>query len=116
MKISKLFKSKGRRRKITINPIILAVIMFVIAAILFNYYSFKNLTPGQQYYSDTLDATFPIMYQIRNDKKINEIRGFVNERYNLVSNETITILNDDRKLDLLVKNNGNTFNMLEYEV
>ena len=65
---------------------------------------------------DSLDSTFPIIYQIRNDKKINEMRGFVDEQYRMVSNETITMLGEDRKLNLLIKNNNIHFNYIKYEV
>lgn len=83
---------------------------------MFNIYTYNRLRPKQLYYMDTLDTTFPIIYQIREDRKINEMRGFTNERYSIVANDTITMLGNERKLDLLIKNNKNTFNSIEYEV
>ena len=90
--------------------------MFFLAIVLFNVYTYNRLKPKQLYYMDTLDATFPIIYQIRNDKMINEMRGFANEKYNMVSNDTITMLDAERKLTLLIKNNKNVFNAIEYEI
>lgn len=118
MKISNLFKNlfTNRRRRKPINPIVVAVIIFVAATISFNIYTYNRLKPKQLYYMDTLDTTFPIIYQMRNDKKLNEMRGFTNEKYSIVANDTITMLNAERKLDLLIKNNGNSFNAIEYEV
>lgn len=116
MKIRNIFAGSGRRKKKPINPIVLAVFAFVFAAAAFNIYTFNRLRPKELYYMDTLDATFPIIYQVRNDKKVNEMRGFVDERYNIVSNDTITMLEAERKLELLILNNRNDINSLEYEV
>lgn len=116
MKISNILTKKSNRRKHPVNPIALAVLAFIIAAVTFNVYTYNRLRPKELYYMDSLDTTFPIIYQIRNEKKLNEMRGFVDEKYNLVSNDTITLLGEERKLDLLITNNGNTFNYIEYEV
>ena len=113
--LKNIFKSHSRRRR-PINAVLLAVLAFIAAAVLFNRWNFKNLNARSDIYDEQLESSFPILYQIRDDKKINEMRGFVHERYNLVSNDTITILNRDRKLNLLIKNNGNRFNTLSYEV
>ena len=72
MKISNVF-TKSNRKKISANPTVLAIIAFVIAAVAFNVYTFNRLRPKELYYMDSLDNTFPIIYQIRNDKKLNEI-------------------------------------------
>ena len=105
-----------KRRKKPLNPILVAMVVFFLAIALFNVYTYNRLKPKQLYYMDTLDATFPIIYQIRNDKMINEMRGFANEKYNMVSNDTITMLDAERKLTLLIKNNKNVFNAIEYEI
>ena len=116
MKIKNIFTINSRRKKFSVNPVILGVLAFLVAAVAFNIYTYNRLRPKELYYMDTLDASFPIIYQIRNDKKINEMRAFVDERYNLVSNDTITMLEAERKLELLIKNNNNIINSLEYEV
>lgn len=115
MKIRNIFEGKFKRRK-PINPISLAIIAFIVAAAAFNVHHYKELRPKQLYYIDTLDVSFPIIYQIRNDKKLNEMRGFTNSNYSKVANETVTLLGQGRKLDLLIKNNGNKFNYIDYEV
>ena len=115
MKIKNIFTT-NRRKKIHINPIVLAVLAFAVAIVAFNLYTYNRLRPKELYYMDTLDASFPIIYQTRKNRKINEMRGYVDERYSLVSNDTITMLEAERKLDLLIVNNKNSFNMLEYEI
>ena len=117
MRIGKFFDNIFvKRRKKPLNPILVAMVVFFLAIVLFNVYTYNRLKPKQLYYMDTLDATFPIIYQIRNDKMINEMRGFANEKYNMVSNDTITMLDAERKLTLLIKNNKNVFNAIEYEI
>ena len=116
MKIRNIFPKKSKRRKKPINPVALAILAFIVAVFGFNYLVYKTLKPSELYYIDTLDSTFPIIYQMRGDNRINEMRGFADEKYNIVSNETITMLGNERKLDLLIKNNGNSFGYIEYEV
>ncbi len=115
MKISNIFVGKPRRKK-PVNPILLAIIAFIVAAVWFNMRHYNELRPKQLFYIDTLDVSFPIIYQIRNDKKLNEMRGFTNSNYSKVSNETVTLLGQGRKLDLLIKNNGNKFSYIDYEI
>ena len=115
MKISNIFVGKPRRKK-PVNPILLATIAFIVAAVWFNMRHYNELRPKQLFYIDTLDVSFPIIYQIRNDKKLNEMRGFTNSNYSKVSNETVTLLGQGRKLDLLIKNNGNKFSYIDYEI
>lgn len=115
MRIKDIFSTPRKRRR-EINPIVVAVLAFVVAAVGFNIYTYNRLKPKELYYMDNLDVSFPIIYQERNGKRINEMRGFVDERYNLVSNDTITILESERRLNLLIKNNGNDISFLEYEI
>lgn len=113
--IKNLFFPSTRRHR-PVSVVLLAVIAFFVTAFLFNRWNFKNLNARSDVYDEDLESSFPILYQVRDDKKINEMRGFVHEQYNIISNDTITILNRDRKLNLLIKNNGNSFNALSYEV
>ena len=117
MKIRDLLKTnKSSRRRKPIHPLVIAIIVFIIAVVVYNVYVYKNLIPEHTYYVDTLDSTFPIVYQERNNKKLNEMRGYRNDEYRDVSNNTLTILEAERKLNLLIKNNGAHFNIIEYEV
>lgn len=116
MKIRNIFNRKTKRRRKPVNPIILAVLAFLVAAVAFNVYTFNRLRPKELYYMDTLDSSFPIIYQMRKGRKINEMRGYVDQRYNIVSNDTLTMLEDERKLDLYIMNNNNSFSFLEYEI
>lgn len=115
MRIRDLFK-KGNRRKKPINVILIAIMVFLLTAVLYNIYVNKRLIPKQTYYIDTLDSTFPIIYQEREGRKLNELRGYRNAEYSMVSNETLTLLEKDRKANFLIKNNGSKFDFIEYEV
>lgn len=113
--LKNLFKS-AKFKPISINPIVVAVIAFIAAAIFFGKHTYENLSPTALYYEEDLSSSFPIIYQIRNGNKINEMRGFTNDRYSIISNDTITVLEKGRILNLLIKNNGNNFSIIDYEV
>lgn len=113
-KIIKFITKKRRRRPV--NAVLLAILAFIATAFLYNYYSHKNLNPNSTYYAEDLAPTFPIIYQMRNDKLINEMRGFVDAKYDITANDTITILDSDRRFHILIKNNGNRFSYINYEV
>lgn len=116
MKIGKKKQESSNVRKKPIEPIFVAIIAFIFAAVMFNVYSNKHILPNKSYYNDTLDVSLPIVFQIRNGKKLNEMRGYRNEQYSVVSNDTIMLLEKDRKLTLLIKKNGANVNQIEYEV
>ncbi len=99
-----------------INPYVLAVIIFIISLVTFLMHTYNNLNPTTIYYDEDLNPSFPVIYQLKNDYKVNEMRGFTSENYNIVSNDTISVLDKGRILKLLIKNNNNDLNLLNYEV
>lgn len=107
---------QNSRFNLKISPLQVGIIAFIITVIAFNVYTNRNLLPKHTYYIDTLDTTLPIIYQIRNEKKLNEMRGFRSENYKAVANEKLTILEKDRKLNIRILENGSTFDTIEYSV
>lgn len=99
-----------------INPVFIAIFMFIAALVTFSIHTYKNLNPTTIYYEENLSSSFPIIYQLKSGYKVNEMRGFTSDRYNIISNDTITILDKERILNLLIRNNGNEFNTINYEV
>ena len=119
MRIISFFKKLFKNRRFhlsNINPIALMVIVFIIACIFFGKHTYENLNPSVLYYEENLASSFPIIYQERGNYIINEMRGFTSDNYSIVSNDTITILENERQLKLIIKNNGNSFNIINYEV
>lgn len=116
MRIRNLFKKSNNRIKKPINPILIAFFVFFLAFVFFIINSNINILPKQSYYADTLDITLPIIYQIREGRKLNEMRGYRSNEYSVVSNETVTLLENGRTFNLLVKNNKSIINQVEYEV
>lgn len=112
MRSRKFFK----KRREPVNTIIVGIIFFFLAMIVFIIYTNWQLIPKQSYYTQMLDSTLPIIYQEREGKKINELRAYKGEEYKLTANETLTMLEEDRVLNLYIKNNSSFFDYLEYEV
>lgn len=109
-------KSNGIRKNFNINPVVLGILFFISATVFFVLYRNKNLISKSTYYIDTLNSELPILFQERNGEKLNELRGYVSEEYSLTSNETITMLEEGRRITLLVNNNKNQIGAIEYEI
>ena len=109
------FKSLSRRR-FKPNYIAIIVIIFVISVIAFNLFSYFDLLPRTTYYTENRDSAFPVLYIYRNEKRLNEMRAYQDVYYSDTANQYITLLQDERELNILSVNNGNIINDIEYEV
>ena len=107
---------KRRIKRIKINPIFIYIVIFIIASVYFYFNMTKSFVQKEAYSMKTFDSTFPIIYQLREDKLINEMRGFNSEEYKVVANDKVTILNAERQLLLLMKKNGSDVKDFEYEI
>ena len=109
------FKSQSRRR-FRPNYIAIIVIIFVISIIAFNFFSYFDLLPKTTYYTENEESAFPVLYIYRNEKRLNEMRAYQEVNYSDTANQNITLLQDERELNILSVNNGNIINEIEYEV
>ena len=111
-----MFKKKSRKTTKIVKIQTVIIIVFLAVFILINVVSYFDLIPKASYYKEGEESTYPILYQERNGKLTNELRGFVDENYKLVANDTTTFLYDQRRLDLLMFKNGHILQEIEYEV
>lgn len=109
------FKSQSRRR-IKPNYIAIIVIIFIISIVAFNFFSYFDLHSKTTYYTENEESTFPVLYVYRNEKRLNEMRAYQEVNYSDTANQNITLLQDERELNILSVNNGNIINEIEYEV
>ncbi|MCQ2609755.1 MAG: hypothetical protein MJ151_03065, partial [Lachnospiraceae bacterium] len=94
----------------------LLIVLFIVLFIGFNVYQFMDLQPKRTYYTVQNEASFPIIYQNRKGKKINELRGYRDEKYKSIMNDTLTVLNDNRELSLIINKNNNDIKEMQYEI
>lgn len=107
---------KRKIKKIKIKPIYIYMVVFVICFLYFYFNITETFVQTESYSMGTFNSTFPIIYQLREERLINEMRGFSNEEYRIVANDKITILNADRQLFLLIKKNKSKLKNFEYEI
>ena len=105
-----------RRRKMKLNVPLITGILFIVAFICIFKISHNNIAPTQTYFQDSIDSSLPVIFQERSGRKINELRGYNDNQYNIVANETYTLLENERGINLVIKNMGNKFSEINYEV
>ena len=106
----------GNRRRFKPNYILIIVIIFIISIVAFNFFSYFDLLPKTTYYTEDEESAFPVLYVYRNEKRLNEMRAYQEVNYSETANQNITLLQDERELNILSVNNGNIINEIEYEV
>ena len=109
------FKAHSRRRYQP-NYIAIIIIIFIISIFAFNFFSYFDLLPKNTYYTENEESAFPVLYIYRNEKRLNEMRAYQEINYSDTANQNITLLQDERELNILSVNNGNIINEIEYEV
>lgn len=110
-------RKEGFRRKRFKMPIWIVIIIVFIISIIYANFSLTNLMIAKNtFYSESEYSNFPIIYQMIGDKKVNIMRAYRDENYTMVSNETLSVLDETRALNLVIEKNGSSFQSLEYEV
>lgn len=99
-------------KKIIIKPIVL-LLVFIGALITF---SFTTNWVNQDLTAKMADATFPVIYFYKDQIKINELHGYVQEMDAVSMRDAITPVGEDRLLPLSVSTYGNKIDKLSYEI
>ena len=95
-----------RVRKIKINIFLTVVIVFVLAMAFFNLVTMNQFLPTNTYYTDSGNISYPVIYQQYADKRINKLFAYKDEKYNMIANESLSLIDNERKLSLIIQRNG----------
>lgn len=109
-------KEGFRKKRITIPMWVIVILVFILSSVYFNNIMLKNMIATNTFYAEADSSSFPIIYQKIDDKKVNLMRAYRDENYMTVSNETLSVLGENRTLDLIIEKNGATFQTIEYEI
>ena len=105
-----------RSKKIRINIYLVVIIVFILAMVFFNFVVMNQFLPTNTYYTDSGNISYPVIYQQYADKRINKLFAYKSEKYNMIANESLSLIDNDRKLNLLIQRNDYEFSELEYEI
>ena len=94
----------------------LVIIVFILAMVFFNFVVMNQFLPTNTYYTDSGNISYPVIYQQYADKRINKLFAYKSEKYNMIANESLSLIDNDRKLNLLIQRNDYEFSELEYEI
>lgn len=95
-----------------IKPIVL-LLVFIAAIIVFEIITNKtqkDLTTSMP------EATLPVIYFKQGEKKINELHGYTNKMDATKMRDTITAIEDNRNLTLLIDTYGSEVDGISYEI
>ena len=104
------------KRRIRLNIFLAVIIVFILAMAFFNFVTMNQFIPNNVYYTDSGNISYPVLYQQYADKRINKLFAYKDEKYNMTANETLTLLDNERKINLLIQRNDYEFSELEYEI
>ena len=105
-----------RVRKFKINIFFTVILVFVLAMAFFNFVIMNQFLPTNTYYTDSGNISYPVIYQQYADKRINKLFAYKSEKYNMIANESLSLIDNERKLNLLIQRNDYEFSELEYEI
>ena len=105
-----------RKKRFYIPIYIVFAIFFLFAMIFFNIQINKETRRKINEAQDVNFSQFPIIYQEIQGYKTNVLRAYRNNNYNMVSNETFSVIGKDRDFAMVIQKNNTEFENLEYEV
>lgn len=105
-----------RKRKIRINILFIIVLVFILAMAFFNTITMNSLIPSNTYYTESGNISYPVIYQEFANKRINKLFAYRSKEYIMTANESLSLIENDRKLKLIIQRNDYEFNEIEYEI
>ena len=104
------------KRTFRINKYFAVIAVFILAMAFFNLIIMNLFLPTNTYYTESGNISYPVIYQQYADKRINKLFAYKSEKYNMVANETLSLIDNERKLNLIIQKNDYDFSELEYEI
>ena len=90
--------------------------VFAASVAVYFFAARKNMQKEETVYSSMDAPGFPVVYTEFDGKDINALHGYIQDMGNQAAGESISVLPEDRKLNIRVKEYGNGITGLSYEV
>ena len=91
-------------------------LVFAASVAVYFFAARKNMQKEEAVYSSMNAPEFPVVYTEFDGKDINALHGYIQNMGNQAVGDTISVLPEDRKLAIRVKEYGNGIAGLSYEV
>ena len=91
-------------------------LVFAASVAVYFFAARKNMQKEETVYSSMDAPGFPVVYTEFDGKDINALHGYIQDMGNQAAGESISVLPEDRKLNIRVKEYGNGITGLSYEV
>ena len=91
-------------------------LVFAASVAVYFFAARKNMQKEEAVYSSMNAPEFPVVYTEFDGKDINALHGYIQNMGNQAAGDTISVLPEDRKLAIRVKEYGNGIAGLSYEV
>ena len=92
------------------------IFMAVLFAVIIGVYFFFNRDKSRKEAKNMEGATLPVVYMVWEEQNVNQLHGYVRKMDPAYMRESFMPMNEDRGIQLQIKNYGNTIKELSYEV
>lgn len=96
----------------------LLILFLIFLAALAGYFvwSMQNVEAEYTIYTSMDEPKLPVVYVVQQGQEINVMHGYRQDMGNAASTDSITVLPEDRQLELRIAEYGNTVTGLSYEI
>ena len=103
-------------KKEIIRKTIVLLLVF-IAALIFYFISAQNTMEKEEtIYASMTEPQLLVVYAAMDGRKVNPMHGYVQDLGNAVARSSITLLPENRELEIIIENYGNTVTEIQYEI
>ncbi len=92
------------------------IFMAVLFSLIIGIYFFFNREKSHKEAKDMEEASLPVVYMVWEEQNINQLHGYVREMDPAYMRESFIPMNEDRRIQLQIKNYGNNIHKISYEV
>lgn len=106
-------------KKQTVNKIKRITFMsgiFIAALLIYFFISYSSMEHSNEVYSSMDEPGLPIIYVKENEYMLNPMHAYIQEMGNNTERDMLTVLPEDRKLELIVQEYDNMVMSVKYEI
>ncbi|ETP70932.1 hypothetical protein UYO_3128, partial [Lachnospiraceae bacterium JC7] len=106
-------------KKQTVNKIKRITFMsgiFIAALLIYFFISYSSMEHSNEVYSSMEEPRLPVMFVKENEYMLNPMHAYIQEMGNKAQRDMITVLPEDRKLELIVQEYDNMVMSVQYEI